>query len=259
MTNGLTRVLKDVANGTLSIEAAEERLSLSRDLGFACIDTDRMRRCAIPEVIYGPGKNAEQIIQIAQSMSRVGQHVMATRVDKEKADTICAAIPAACYHDRAHAVTLDVTPLPEPTGCVAVVTAGTSDQAVAEEAALTALRMGARVARYFDVGVAGLHRLMQHLEEIRQANTVIVVAGMEGALPSVVGGLIDRPIIGVPTSIGYGTGLNGMTALFAMLNSCVPGLSVVNIDNGFGAGVAAALTNRLIETARQERHETAAS
>jgi len=160
------------------------------------------------------------------------------------------AHPEAVYHETARAITLDVAPLPPPCGLVAVVCAGTSDLPVAEEAALVAERMGARVERTYDVGVAGLHRLLKHVDRLRQARAVVVVAGFEGALPSVVGGLVDRPIIAVPTSVGYGTNYQGLSALLAMLNSCAAGISVVNIDNGFGAGVAAALINRIGELPR---------
>lgn len=214
------------------------------DLGFAKVDTDRLRRCGHPEVIFCPGKTDGQIVHIIKAMRKAGQNVLATRATREQFRAVKKAIPAAAYHEMARAITLDVVPLPRQTGCVAVVCAGTSDLPVAEEAALTAERMGAKVARITDVGVAGLHRLMTHLDVLRSARAVVVVAGMEGALPSVVGGLIDRPIIAVPTSIGYGTSLHGVAALLAMLNSCVPGISVVNIDNGFSAGVAAAMINR---------------
>ncbi|MBN1557167.1 MAG: nickel pincer cofactor biosynthesis protein LarB [Lentisphaerae bacterium] len=211
---------------------------------FACVDTDRPERCGLPEVIYCPGKTAAQIVEIMRTLQHAGQNVLATRAAPEQAAAVLEAFPAAAYHEHARALTLDAGPLPEQTGRVAVVCAGTSDIPVAEEAALTAERTGARVVRVYDVGVAGLHRLMKHLDVLRRANAVVVVAGMEGALPSVVGGLIDRPVIAVPTSIGYGAGLNGIAALLAMLNSCVPGVTVCNIDNGFGAGVAAARINR---------------
>ena len=174
---------------------------------------------------------------------------MATRATPEQYAVVKESLPSAAYDSVARIITLDTTSRPEPVGMVTVVCAGTSDMPVAEEAAVTAERMGAGVERVYDVGVAGLHRLMKHLELLRSANAVVVVAGMEGALPSVVGGLINKPIIAVPTSIGYGTGLHGFSALLAMLNSCVPGIAVVNIDNGFGAGVTAAMINRGAATA----------
>jgi len=218
------------------------------DLGFARIDTDRQQRRGLPEVIYCPGKTAGQIVKIMEALKQAGQNVLASRISPEQAAEVKAAFPKAVHHEAARAVTIDVVDLPAPHGLVAVVAAGTSDLPVAEEAALVAERMGAIVDRFFDVGVAGLHRLMQHIDTIRRAHAVVVVAGMEGALPSVVGGLIDKPIIAVPTSVGYGTNLRGISALLAMLNSCVPGITVVNIDNGFGAGVAAAMINRTAET-----------
>ena len=214
------------------------------DLDFACIDTDRPRRCGLPEVIYCPGKTAGQIVEIMRALEKAGQNILATRATPEQFAVVRQAFPRADFHEHARVITVDVAPLPERTGLVAVVCAGTSDVPVAEEAALTAERIGANVERVYDVGVAGLHRLVKHVDGLRRANAVVVVAGMEGALPSVVGGLIDRPVIAVPTSIGYGTSFKGIAALLAMLNSCVPGVTVVNIDNGFGAGVAAAMINR---------------
>ncbi len=237
-------ILTRVSAGELSPAEAARRLS-GPQLGFAHVDTDRLRRRGLAEVIFAPGKTGEQIVAIAQALIGAGQDVFATRVTPEQAALVLAAIPAAVHHPVPRAISVDVQPRPAPQGCVAVVCAGTSDIPVAEEAALTAERMGARVERVFDVGVAGLHRLMGRLELLRQARAVVVVAGMEGALPSVVGGLLDKPVIAVPTSIGYGMSLNGLAALLSMLNSCVSGITVVNIDNGFGAGVAATLINRL--------------
>lgn len=218
------------------------------DIGFARVDTDRINRCGIPEVIYCPGKTAAQIVKIMQSLKTAKQNVLATRVQPEQYAVVKRKFPKAVYHKSARAITLLTGNKPVLSGLVAVVCAGTSDLPVADEAALTAEHMGAKVKRVYDVGVAGLHRLMKHIDLLKSARAVIVVAGMEGALPSVIGGLIDKPIIAVPTSIGYGTSMNGIAALLAMLNSCVPGISVVNIDNGFGAGVAAALINRIGNT-----------
>ncbi|OGV69101.1 MAG: 1-(5-phosphoribosyl)-5-amino-4-imidazole-carboxylate carboxylase [Lentisphaerae bacterium RIFOXYA12_FULL_48_11] len=217
------------------------------DLGFARIDLDRHRRCGVPEVIYCQGKTAPQILSIMKAMQKNGHDVLATRASREQFAVVKKGIPKAVYHEIARAITLDVNKPTKSRGLVAVICAGTSDLPVAEEAALTAERMGANVVKVYDVGVAGLHRLVNRLDDLKSARAVIVVAGMEGALPSVVGGLINKPIIAVPTSIGYGTSMQGIAALLAMLNSCVPGISVVNIDNGFGAGTAAAMINRVAE------------
>jgi len=214
------------------------------DLGFARLDVQRPRRCGQPEVVYCPGKTDAQLVRIVRALAAAGQNVLATRATPAQYRAVRRAFPRARYHADARAITLAVVPAPPPTGLVSVVCAGTADIPVAEEAALSAELLGARVERQYDVGVAGLHRLLRRLDGIRRARVVIVVAGMEGALPSVVGGLVDKPVIAVPTSVGYGAGLNGLAALLAMLNACVPGITVVNIDNGFGAGVAAALINR---------------
>lgn len=240
-------ILERVRSGELSVDAAAGLLEPELDLGFARLDRDRPRRRGFAEVVYGPGKTVEHLVAIVEAMVAAGQDVLVTRVSLEQADAVRAAVPATTYHKTARALTVDVGPRPEPTGCVTVVSAGTSDLPVAEEAALAAERLGARVERIADVGVAGLHRLMRHLDRLRASRCVVVVAGMEGALPSVVGGLLDRPVVAVPTSVGYGTGQAGQVALLAMLNSCVPGITVVNIDNGFGAGAAAALINRVAD------------
>lgn len=214
------------------------------DLGFAKVDTHRLKRRGLPEVIFCPGKKSDQIVSIVRTLVKKRQNVFATRATPEQFECVHNAFPKAVYHELARAITIDSGRQKKPSGLVAVVSAGTSDIPVAEEAALAAQRMGAKVERIYDVGVAGLHRLINHAGSLRNARAVVVVAGMEGALPSVVGGLIDRPIIAVPTSIGYGTSMQGIAALLAMLNTCVPGITVVNIDNGFGAGVAAAMINR---------------
>ena len=220
------------------------------DLDFARVDLSRHRRCGLPEVIYCPGKTPDQIAAIVATLKRAGQNVLATRASRDVYEAVAKIHPDAVYHDAARCITADVVPPPRPRGLVLVVTAGTSDVPVAEEAALTAGRMGARVERIYDAGVAGLHRLLRHADRLRAARVVVVVAGMEGALPSVVGGLVDRPVIAVPTSVGYGMNLGGVAALLAMLNSCAAGVTVVNVDNGFGAGVAAALINRAGEAGR---------
>ncbi len=246
----ILEILARVQSGAMTPEQAAAKLDpcARADLEFAQLDTGRMTRRGLPEAIYSPGKSAGQIVAICRALNNAGQNVMATRVDPDQAKAIREELPAACYNAEARILTVDCAPLPHPDGLVAVVSGGTTDIPVAEEAALTAERMGARVERRFDIGVAGIHRLFRHLDILRSARAVVAVAGMEGALPSVIGGLIDRPLIAVPTSIGYGTGAGGYTALFAMLTSCAPGVTVVNIDNGYGAGVAAAMINREFET-----------
>lgn len=217
---------------------------MTEDLHFAKPDYDRQQRRGMPEVIYGAGKTASQIAAIMSALNAAGQNGFATRVTPEQAAAVQAELPGAVYRDEARILTCDVVPLPEQQGKVAVLCAGTSDLPVAEEAAITAERLGVRVERIFDVGVAGLHRLLSRVDRLADARAIVVVAGMEGALPSVVGGLTDKPVIAVPTSIGYGASFQGLAALLGMLNSCASGVTVVNIDNGFGAGVAAALINR---------------
>jgi len=215
------------------------------DLGFAVVDTHRTLRKGFPEVIFGAGKTPEQLTAIAGRIVEADQRVLATRVTREHVDALRSLFPNALHHETARCLTVETAPLPKRGGMIAVVAAGTTDLPVAEEAAVTAEFMGNQVQRIYDVGVAGLHRLLRRLPEIQQASVVIVVAGMEAALPSVIGGLIAAPIIGVPTSIGYGSHFGGLTALLGMLNSCASGLTVVNIDNGFGAGYAANSINSL--------------
>jgi len=216
---------------------------MTDDLHFAKPDYARQQRCGVPEVIYGAGKTASQIVAIMRALNDAGQNAFATRVTPEQAAAVRAELPDAVYRAEARILTRDVTPLPSRAGKIAVLCAGTSDLPVAEEAAVTAERLGATVERVYDVGVAGLHRLLSRVERFADACAIIVVAGMEGALPSVVGGLIDKPVIAVPTSVGYGASFNGLAALLGMLNTCAAGVTVVNIDNGFGAGVAAARIN----------------
>jgi len=245
----LEDLLQQLAEGKLSPSdaAAELRKDGYRDLGFARIDIDRPRRRAFPEVIYCPSKTPEQVAAIVGTLKAAGQPVLATRAEPAVFEAVRAAFGDAVYHERARCITAPAREPRAPIGHIAVVSAGTADIPVAEEAALTAEWAGARVTRIFDVGVAGLHRLMPHLETLRSTRAVVCVAGMEGALPSVLGGLIDRPLVAVPTSVGYGMNLGGIAALLAMLNSCAAGISVVNIDNGFGAGIAAAIINRTCE------------
>jgi NCAIR mutase (PurE)-related protein len=215
------------------------------DLGFAQVDTHRALRKGFGEVIYGEGKTPEQVVKIAGRILAQESRVLITRVGREHAAALRRKYRDAVFHQAARCVTIERRPLAKRPGCIAVLCAGTSDLPVAEEAAVTADIMGNRVQRVYDVGVAGLHRLLKHLELLQTANVIVVVAGMEGALPSVVAGLVARPVIAVPTSVGYGASFGGLAALLAMLNSCGSGVTVVNIDNGFGAGYAASQINAL--------------
>lgn len=243
----LRTLLQGVAAGSTSIEQAVERLRLLpyANLQFARVDLHRALRQGAAEAVFCPGKTPEQIVAIVSRLSEHHANVLATRISEEAAGAIEQAGLPHRYHPGARIVVVR----PEPTtevGLIAVVSAGTADMPVAEEAALTAEVLGNRVERAFDCGVAGLHRLLDQHHLLTEANVIVVVAGMEGALPSVVGGLVDRPVIAVPTSVGYGTSFGGVTALLAMLNSCAPGISVVNIDNGYGAACQASLINKLV-------------
>ncbi len=243
----LEALLQQVANGKVAPEMASQQLKQEpiADLGFAQVDLDRKRRNGYPEVIYGAGKTAPQIIGIAQTLQQHEQPILITRLSAEKFQAVQATLLTATYYAEARCAVIG-TPLPATDDSyIAVVTAGTSDIPVAEEAAITATTFGNRVERVYDVGVAGIQRLFNRLDVIRGAKVVIVIAGMEGALASVVGGLIDKPLIAVPTSIGYGTNFQGMTALLTMLNSCASGITVVNVDNGFGAAYSASMINHL--------------
>ncbi len=215
------------------------------DLGFAQVDTHRALRQGFPEVIFGAGKTPVQVVKIASTLHEDRQPVLITRIQVEHARALRRRFHHAVHHEAARCVTLQKRPLPKRPGSIAVLCAGTSDIPVAEEAAVTADVMGNQVERIFDVGVAGLHRLLNRHDRLLAANVLIVVAGMEGALPSVVAGLVSRPVIAVPTSIGYGASFGGVAALLGMLNSCGSGVTVVNIDNGFGAGYAASQINAL--------------
>ncbi|HEY9510474.1 MAG TPA: nickel pincer cofactor biosynthesis protein LarB, partial [Verrucomicrobiae bacterium] len=208
----------------------------SADLGFATVDTHRALRKGFPEVIFGAGKTPEQVAKIAAKLLEHNQNVLTTRITAEHARVLKKKFPKAVYHEAARCVTIEKKPLPKRRGIISVVCAGTSDLPVADEAAITADVMGNTVQRINDVGVAGVHRLLSRIESIQSSNVIIVVAGMEGALPSVVAGLVSKPVIAVPTSVGYGANFGGLAALLGMLNSCASGLTVVNIDNGFGAG-----------------------
>ena len=244
----LKKILQELRKGKLSVEQAMARLRAFpfQDMGFAKIDTHRHLRKGFPEVVLGQEKSAKQIVRILDQVRETGNNVLITRVDPKKAQTILRSHPDLKHHAASRTLYLHMKDLEdEGRGTIIVVTAGTSDIPVAEEAAVTAEVMGNRVERVYDVGVAGLHRLLAHHDRLAAARVLIVVAGMEGALPSVVSGLVDRPVVAVPTSVGYGASFGGVTALLAMLNSCASGVTVVNIDNGFGAGYAASLMNRL--------------
>jgi NCAIR mutase (PurE)-related protein len=234
-------LLGAVKDGRISPAEAVERLrSLPyEDLGYATLDHHRELRRGVPEVVYGAGKTPAQVAGIVERMAAAGHNVLVTRASIEARDAVLARGLAVQHHEPARCLTLAVRPIEPLAGRIAIISAGTSDQPVAEEAAVTSSFLGATVDRHFDVGVAGLHRLLGRAAEIRQARVVIVVAGMEGALPSVVGGLVEAPVIAVPTSVGYGASFQGLAALLAMLNSCASGVAVVNIDNGFGAGYLA--------------------
>jgi NCAIR mutase (PurE)-related protein len=244
----LKKMLAAVADGSLSVKEAVGRLQHSayEDIEYAHIDHHRSLRKGFPEVIFGEGKTADQIAGIMDKMKDQENVVLVTRVDRQKAQNVCSRFPGAVYHRDARMLVLKLAPVPVTgKGLVLVISAGTSDIPVAREAYLTARAMGNDVKTVFDVGVAGIHRLFSHKPLIDQASVLVVVAGMEGALPSVVAGMVDRPVIAVPTSVGYGASLGGLTALFAMLNSCSSNVAVVNIDNGFGAGYMASMINRV--------------
>jgi pyridinium-3,5-biscarboxylic acid mononucleotide synthase len=244
----LERLLNGVRSGKVSVDRALTDLkSLPfEDLGFTRIDHHRSLRKGFPEVIWGQGKTSTQILSILKQLKKTGQNVLITRLEEAKAKSIEKAFPKSRYHPESKVLTYLTQPVEVlGKGTILIITAGTTDIPVAEEAALTAGLMGNRVETVYDVGVAGIHRLLAERARLEQARVLIVVAGMEGALPSVVGGLVDRPVIAVPTSVGYGTSFGGITALLAMLNSCASGVAVVNIDNGFGAGYMASLINRL--------------
>ena len=243
----LINLLKSVADGKTGAADAAARLEhmAYEDITYAHIDHHRSLRKGFPEVIFGEGKTAEQIVGIMEKMQDQENIILVTRIDPEKADVVLARFPKAVYHSDSRMVVLELNTVKNRgRGPILIISAGTSDIPVAKEAYLTAKAMGNTVETIFDVGVSGIHRLLNHHKAIDQANVLIVVAGMEGALPSVVAGMVDRPVIAVPTSVGYGVNLGGLTALFAMLNSCSSNVAVVNIDNGFGAGYMASAINR---------------
>jgi pyridinium-3,5-biscarboxylic acid mononucleotide synthase len=244
----LERLLESMKSGKISIDETMAQLkSLPfEDLGYARIDHHRSLRKGFPEVIWGEGKTSVEILSIMKQLKKQGQNILVTRLEEKKAKTIQRIFPKSRYYPRSRVLTSLTHPVRSiGKGTILVITAGTTDIPVAEEAVITAQLMGNQVETLYDVGVAGIHRLLSERKRLDSARVLIVVAGMEGALPSVVGGLVDRPVIAVPTSIGYGTSFGGITALLAMLNSCASGVAVVNIDNGFGAGYMASLMNRM--------------
>lgn len=245
----LKKLLNQVKTGSLGVEEAVEKLRHLpfEDLGFAHIDHHRQIRQGFPEVIYCPNKTTEQITKIFMSLAKKGNNVLATRAQPEVFKQLAKKIPKLRYEKLAKAIVLEQKKIKPSKSILPIITAGTADLPVAEEARVTAEIMGQRTELIYDVGVAGLHRLLAHVPKLQKANVVIVVAGMEGALASVVGGLVSCPVIAVPTSVGYGASFDGLAALLTMLNSCASGVTVVNIDNGFSAAVSATLINKKIE------------
>jgi pyridinium-3,5-biscarboxylic acid mononucleotide synthase len=221
------------------------------DLGFARVDSDRARRCGFPEVVFGQGKTPAEVLAIGRAILAKERVLLVSRANEEQHRALAAEFPAARWHERARCITAEMEPLPKNDGTIGVICAGTSDLPVADEAAVTLEIFGNRVERITDVGVAGIHRLLAERDRLEACNVLIVVAGMEGALPSAVAGLVSKPVIAVPTSVGYGASFGGIAALLGMLNSCGSGVTVVNIDNGFGAAYAAAQINRLLTASRR--------
>jgi NCAIR mutase (PurE)-related protein len=241
------KLLNDVKNGETTVDKALEVLKNFpyTDLGFARIDHHREVRTGYPEIIYCAGKTVEQVKEIVRVMSERENNVIGTRANQEMYEAVKSIIPSAVYHPMARIISVQKKKPEPPESSIAVITAGTSDMPVAEEAAITAELLGNKVIRIYDAGVAGIHRLVDKLPEIRSCRVIVVIAGMEGALASVVGGLVDKPVIAVPTSVGYGANFGGISALLAMLTSCSTGVTVVNIDNGFGAGFSASMINKM--------------
>ena len=247
MNSDIKNLLEGVQNGSISVEDALLKIKKQpfEDLGYAKVDLHRKARQGAAEVIYGAGKTAQQIIGIVHSLQNAGQNtILITRIDEEKAKAVAKEISFDYRKDSKIGI-VGKLPAPDGIGTIVVATGGTSDIPVAEEAALTAEALGNKVTRLYDVGVAGLHRTLAHMDEIMSATVIIAIAGMEGALASVIGGLADCPVIAVPTSVGYGASFHGLSALLSMLNSCASGVSVVNIDNGFGAGYQASMINHV--------------
>jgi len=246
--DGLLDLLNGVKAGETTVEAAVEALAglPFADLGYARVDTHRALRCGFPEVIFCQGKRPEQVREIATRLLEGSGRLLATRADEAAFAAVLEAAPDARWHEQARAITVDRSPA-DPAGLVVILSAGTADEPVAEEARVTAEALGAKTETVYDCGVAGIHRLLAEQPLLDRANALVVVAGMEGALASVVGGLVRRPVVAVPTSVGYGASFSGLAPLLTMLNSCAAGVTVVNIDNGFGGGYSAALMNRLAE------------
>ncbi len=246
-SRSLERLLREVQKGDRSVEEAMEELTSFgfRELGYAKLDYHREVRRKYPEIVYAEGKTVEHLQGIVRALlEKEGSNIMISRADQEKYEAVAAIAPEAVYYAEARIISIRRKEVQKPSTPIAVITAGTSDIPVAEEAAVTAELLGNHVKRYYDVGVAGIHRLTAHLSEIRRASVAVVIAGMEGALASIVAGLVDIPVVAVPTSVGYGANFRGLSALLAMLNSCAGGIAVVNIDNGFGAAYFASMINR---------------
>ena len=243
----MKKLLEGLRNGEMSVEQVMEKLKHMpfQELGHTQLDTHRELRKGYPEVIYCQGKTVSQVKDIVDRMVDGGNNVLGTRASKEMADSIASDHPEVKYHEPSKTITLKQHEYDTPSTYISIVSAGTSDMPVADEAAITAEFYNNKVERFYDIGVAGIHRLQGNIEKIAAARVIIVVAGMEGALPSVVGGLVDKPVIAVPTSVGYGAAFGGITALLGMLTSCASGISVVNIDNGFGAGYLASMINKI--------------
>ncbi len=243
----MKNLLKNVQTGKISIKEALDKLKSFPydDIGFAKIDTHRACRRGFPEVIFCQGKTPEQVQKIVERMNKNYKTILAMKADKAIFTAVKKISEKATYYESARAIVIGKIPKIKNKNKILIISAGTADMPVAEEAAITAQWMGNAVERLYDAGVAGVHRLLQNREQLYSAQVIIVVAGMEGALPGVVGGLVDKPVIAVPTSIGYGASFKGISALLTMLNSCVPGIGVVNIDNGFGAGYLASMINNL--------------
>lgn len=245
--DSIESLLQAVKTDQLSISEAKVELNQYDELGFAKIDLHRRKRQGFPEVIFGEGKTEQQLVKIIHSLILHEETILITRVNNEKANFICETYPQLVYHATAQIVCTSLEHITKTQRQAAIICAGTSDLPVAEEAAITAEVMGISVKRFNDVGVSGIHRLFAHIDDIRNCNVSVVIAGMEGALASVVAGLVDHPVYAVPTSVGYGANLNGVTTLLSMINSCAPGSSVLNIDNGFGGGYNAAMIVNMLE------------
>jgi pyridinium-3,5-biscarboxylic acid mononucleotide synthase len=254
----LRELLEEVKRSELGVEEALRALRRLpfENLDFAMLDSHRALRTGFPEVVLCSGKRQEHVVEILARMASGNGSVLGTRATPELFEAVEAVVPGVRYNDLGRTIVYEPVPLPKRPGTILVITAGTADMPIAEEAAVTADVMGNQVDRLYDVGVAGIHRLLSHVDRIQNASVLIVIAGMEGALPSVIGGLVMRPVIAVPTSVGYGASFSGLAALLGMLNSCAAGVTVVNIDNGFGAGYAASLINRQMEDCDHVRNES---